>query len=153
MNNCLVCKRIDLIKEKNNPYFIAELETGYVVLADHQTYRGYTLFLCKRHACELHELEPLFRQSYLAEMSQVAHAVYKAFYPNKLNYELLGNTDPHLHWHIIPRMKSDIQSETGIWAVPKEKRSHVLSGKELAETKKKLLDMLMLDKQLQIEQL
>lgn len=32
---CLVCDRIGLIKEGKNPYFVKELETGYVVLGDH----------------------------------------------------------------------------------------------------------------------
>jgi len=34
--DCLICERIDMIKEGINPYFVAELETGYVVIGDHQ---------------------------------------------------------------------------------------------------------------------
>ena len=55
--NCLICDRIKLIEENNNPYFVTELETGYVVLGDHQRFKGYTLFLCKKHVTELHHLE------------------------------------------------------------------------------------------------
>ncbi|MCD7883089.1 MAG: GNAT family N-acetyltransferase [Lachnospiraceae bacterium] len=29
---CLICDRIQMIKEGKNPYFVKELETGYVVL-------------------------------------------------------------------------------------------------------------------------
>ena len=46
---CLICERIQMIKEHKNPYFVKELETGYVVLGDHQHFKGYTLFLCKEH--------------------------------------------------------------------------------------------------------
>jgi len=53
----MVCGRIKKIIEGSNPYFIAELETGYVVSGDHQFFKGYTLFLCKQHAAELHRLE------------------------------------------------------------------------------------------------
>lgn len=31
---CLVCDRIQMIKENTNPWFVKELETGYVVIGD-----------------------------------------------------------------------------------------------------------------------
>ena len=49
---CMICERIRAIKNGTNPYFVQELETGYVVLGDHQHFKGYTLFLCKQHAAE-----------------------------------------------------------------------------------------------------
>ena len=42
---CLICERINMIKQGNNPYFVKELETGYVVIGDYQHFYGYTLFL------------------------------------------------------------------------------------------------------------
>ncbi|MDF2889537.1 MAG: diadenosine tetraphosphate hydrolase, partial [Lacrimispora sp.] len=63
-----------------------ELETGYVVLGDHQRFQGYTLFLCKEHASELHFLEKEFKNRFLQEMALTAEAVYRAFGPDKLNY-------------------------------------------------------------------
>ncbi len=122
MDNCLICERIDFIKKGTNPYFVKELETGYVVIGDHQFYRGYTLLLCKIHANELHELDTLFRQKFLEEMSVVAEAVFRAFRPMKLNYELLGNTDQHLHWHIFPRYENDPDPKRPIWLTGKDIR-------------------------------
>lgn len=81
--NCLICERMSLIEQEKNPYFVAELETGYVVIGDHQYFKGYTLFLCKHHVTELHFLEPDFRRQFLHEMSIVAEAVYNAFLPEK----------------------------------------------------------------------
>ena len=46
---CLICDRIEMIKNGTNPYFVKELETGYVVIGDHQHFHGYTLFLYKHH--------------------------------------------------------------------------------------------------------
>lgn len=43
MNNCMICERIDLIKQGQNPYFVRELNTGYVVIGDHQRINGYTV--------------------------------------------------------------------------------------------------------------
>lgn len=130
-NKCLVCQRIQQILHHQNPHYVTELETGYVVLADNQTYLGYTIFLCKQHCVELHELDADFKQKFLAEMSIVASAVYATFKPNKLNYELLGNQNPHMHWHIIPRRKTDFEYNKSIWSVDPNKRLSQTSGKKL----------------------
>ena len=117
---CLVCERIEMIKNGTNPYFVTELETGYVVIGDHQHFRGYTLFLCKQHVTELHFLEQEFKMKYLEEMSLVAEAVYNTFKPDKLNYELLGNGDTHVHWHLFPRVEGDTPQKGPVWWLPKE---------------------------------
>ena len=99
------------------------MSLGFVVIGDHQFFRGYTLFLCKRHAGELHELEPGFRSRFLVEMSVVAEAVAKCFRPRKLNYELLGNYCPHLHWHLFPRYPDDPNPTGPVHRIPEEVRS------------------------------
>lgn len=121
MCECFVCNRIQMIKEGKNPYFVKELTTGYVVLGDIQRFRGYTLFLCKQHKSELHFLEKDFKETYLKEMSMVAEAVYAAFQPEKLNYELLGvGNAVHMHWHIFPRRENDTPQVGPVWRLAKE---------------------------------
>ncbi|HMM00570.1 MAG TPA: HIT family protein [Bacilli bacterium] len=117
---CLICKRIDLIKQNKNPFFVYELETGYVVIGDHQRFKGYTLFLCKEHVAELHHLKRDFKVKYLEEVSIVAKACQNAFKATKMNIELLGNGDPHVHFHIFPRRKGDINIPGPVWWLPKE---------------------------------
>jgi len=140
--DCLICDRIGLIRAGNNPHFVAETETGFVVIGDQQLFRGYTLFLCKEHKQELHELESDFRKQFLWEMSEVAESVFRAFTPRKLNYELLGNTDHHLHWHIFPRHADDPMPNRTVWNVPKEIRNDPVntpSAGVLREMHEKLL--------------
>ncbi len=52
----------------------------------------------------MHQLAHDFKMKCLEEMSLVAEAVYKVFKPEKMNYELLGNGDSHVHWHLFPRV-------------------------------------------------
>ena len=123
--SCLICDRIQMIKEGKNPYFVCELETGYVVLGDHQRFRGYTLFLCKEHVTELHQLPYDLKMKYLEEMALVAEAVFNVYKPNKMNYELLGNGDSHVHWHLFPRYDGDLDNYGNngrgpVWWLPKE---------------------------------
>lgn len=115
--NCLICKKILLIKKGKNPYFVTELSSSYVVLGDHQFYKGYTILLSKIHSPELHLLPRNFKKILLEEMSIVGEAIYETFYPKKLNYELLGNEVNHVHWHIFPRYANDPNPTMPIWVV------------------------------------
>ena len=144
---CLLCERIDMIKNGTNRYFVKELETGYVVLGDHQHFEGYTVFICKEHKNELFELDFNFKTKFLEEMSVVAEAVKKAFNCEKINLELLGNGDSHLHWHIFPRKSGDIENygnhgKGPVWWYPAEKMysaENIPSDEELENLKNNLL--------------
>lgn len=123
---CIVCDRISMIKNGTNPYFVKELETGYVVIGDNQHFKGYTLFLYKEHVNELYQLNHSTKLKFLEEMSLVAEAVQKVFKAEKMNYELLGNGDSHMHWHLFPRRKNDLgiygkDGQGPVWWYPREK--------------------------------
>lgn len=123
---CLICDRIRQVYAGENPYFVKEMQTGYVVLGDHQHFAGYTLFLCKEHATELFHLQPDVKLKFLEEMSLVAEAAAKAFGAEKMNLELLGNGDSHLHWHLFPRRSGDLdgggdRGRGPVWWYPREK--------------------------------
>ena len=124
---CLICDRIEMIKNGTNPYFVKELETGYVVIGDNQHFKGYTLFLYKNHNhTELFQMDMGERTKFMQEMTIVAEAVYRAFKPEKMNYELLGMGDAHLHWHLYPRREGDIENYGNhgrgpVWWYPMEK--------------------------------
>lgn len=147
---CAICDRIKMIQEGRNPYFVKELSMGYVVIGDNQHFEGYTLFLCKVHETELFHLDHLKKMKFLEEMSIVAEAVSKAFQADKMNYELLGNGDTHLHWHLFPRREGDIENygnhgKGPVWWYPMEKmycEDNRPSCKELERMKVKLLSEL-----------
>lgn len=139
---CFICQRIELIKNQENPYFVRELETGYVVLGDYQRFPGYTLFLCKQHVTELFQLEESYKMQYLKEMSILAEAVSKAFDAEKMNYELLGNGDSHIHWHLFPRRNGDlgqygVNGRGPVWCLPAAQ----LYAEENRPSKEELEDM------------
>lgn len=144
---CLICDRIRMIKEGKNPHFVREMETGYVVIGDNQHFKGYSLFLCKEHVVELFQLDHVTKSKFLEEMSIVAEAVFRAFGAEKMNYELLGNGDTHLHWHLFPRVSGDIENYGSngrgpVWWYPREKMYHPdnrPSDIELEEMRSKLL--------------
>ncbi|AYG01472.1 HIT family protein [Lactococcus allomyrinae] len=138
--SCFICERIEMIKNETNLYFVKELETGYVVIGDFQYFYGRTIFLCKEHVTELHYLESTFKQKHLEEMALVQEAVAKAFKAEKMNIEMLGNADSHVHWHLFPRQQGDLQpyaSKGPVWWVPLE----VMEGEAARPTNEKLAEM------------
>jgi len=72
---CLICDRIEMIKNGTNPYFVKELETGYVVIGDNQHFYGYTLFLYKHHGAitELFHLEKEEKMKFMEAKMGVNH--------------------------------------------------------------------------------
>lgn len=147
---CLVCDRIEMIKKGTNPYFVKELETGYVVIGDNQHFKGYSLFLCKQCKTELFYLEKEFAAKFMQEMILVAEAVKKAFGAEKMNYECLGQGDAHLHWHLYPRRTGDIgeygnRGKGPVWWYPMEmmyRDDNRPTEAELEEMKAKLVEEL-----------
>jgi diadenosine tetraphosphate (Ap4A) HIT family hydrolase len=45
--------------------------------------------------------------AYWADVLRVGRALREHFSPKKLNYETQGNSEPHLHTHIVPRYEDD----------------------------------------------
>jgi diadenosine tetraphosphate (Ap4A) HIT family hydrolase len=81
------------------------------------------------------------RVKYLEEMSIVAEAAYNAFKPEKMNYELLGNGDSHVHWHLFPRVTGDTPKKGPVWWLPREEMyddSKRIKGDDLKNMVEKL---------------
>lgn len=140
MTDCQFCVLIKELERGVHQNLVAELKTGFVILGRHQLTAGYTLFISKTHVRELHEL--VDRDLFLHEMALVAEAVYNAFKPVKLNYELMGNSIDHAHWHLIPRHANDLNLNGPYWGIDKsirESTAVIPSNNEMLELKEKLL--------------
>jgi diadenosine tetraphosphate (Ap4A) HIT family hydrolase len=111
---------------------IHELPTSIVALATDQYYPGYTVVIAKTHATELYHLPDHESTQYFKDMLRVAKAIATAFQPQKMNYELLGNTGAHLNWHLFPRYSWDPNPRHPIWQHTHEPK--LLSPEESAET-------------------
>ena len=87
-------------------FFTGEVCDAYLQKAGVQ--RGYSIVIWRgRHVAEPTELEPGEADAYWRELLRVGRALEEHFEPVKLNYELLGNSLPHLHTHVMPRYADD----------------------------------------------
>lgn len=107
------------VRWQEQPEFrIAEFEQSYLVLNPDQFFSGYCFLYAKQHVAELFQLEQTARSAMMEEISRSAQALQRVFSAHKINYELLGNMVPHIHWHLVPRFTSDPLWPRPIWSEP-----------------------------------
>jgi diadenosine tetraphosphate (Ap4A) HIT family hydrolase len=123
---CGICGLIDRIRNGGFADLVAELPCSWVILGDAQFYRGYCVLLAKRHARELHLLPRDEVHQILDELLAVGQAIAETAKPLKLNYECLGNQEPHVHWHVFPRSAEDSMRLQPVWLRPEAERKATL---------------------------
>jgi len=87
-------------------FFAGEVADAYLQRAGIQ--RGYTIVIWRgRHIAEPTELSADEAARYWLELMEVGRRLEARLEPVKLNYDVLGNSMPHLHTHVIPRYADD----------------------------------------------
>jgi diadenosine tetraphosphate (Ap4A) HIT family hydrolase len=130
---CGICSMIERIRAGNFPDWIAELPRSWLMLGDAQFYRGYCLLLVKQHLTELHAMPRGEAHEVLDEILAVGRTLAEVLRPLKLNYECLGNQEPHVHWHIFPRYSDDPMRLGPVWLRPEAERKIALNERDRLE--------------------
>lgn len=86
---------------------VAELEVSWVTMSEDAALPGYCCLVFRRHAVELHHLTAEEAGAYMRDIQRLSRAIESATGSVKLNYEIHGNTIPHLHVHFFPRYVGD----------------------------------------------
>jgi diadenosine tetraphosphate (Ap4A) HIT family hydrolase len=95
-------------------FFAGELADAYLNRGGVQ--RGLShVYFRGRHVVEPTELSADEAARFFAELLHVGRAIESVFEPVKVNYDILGNSVPHLHVHVIPRYADDPRPE---WPFP-----------------------------------
>jgi diadenosine tetraphosphate (Ap4A) HIT family hydrolase len=96
---------------------IARMRSGWAVLGDPQITRGYCLLLPDPVVPDLNSLTGEAREQFLRDMAVLGDAVLAVTGAERINYEILGNVEPALHAHIIPRHADEDPAlrRTAVW--------------------------------------
>jgi diadenosine tetraphosphate (Ap4A) HIT family hydrolase len=113
--DCPFCLKLACLDSLSSAELIWQFPHSIALLGPWQYYQGYCILVARRHATELNQLPDNERIAYFNEMCLLAKAIEAAFQPRKLNYELLGNQVPHLHWHLFPRYDHDAEALKPVW--------------------------------------
>jgi diadenosine tetraphosphate (Ap4A) HIT family hydrolase len=86
---------------------VADLSVSWLTAGLLAPLPGYACVVAKRHVREPFELPAPERAAFWDDVMLAAQALVRCFQPVKMNYEIHGNTIPHLHMHLYQRMASD----------------------------------------------
>jgi diadenosine tetraphosphate (Ap4A) HIT family hydrolase len=112
---CPLCRKLANLDSLPLEELVWQFPYSVALLGPWQYYLGYCILVARYHASELNQLPEGERIAYFNEMCMLAKAIEAAFHPRKLNYELLGNQVPHLHWHLFPRYDHDPDALKPVW--------------------------------------
>lgn len=87
---------------------VAVLEATWVGMGEDAPMRGYCFLMFRhRHVVELHDMTADEGAAFMRDLQRVSRVVQSVTGAVKMNYEIHGNTVPHLHAHVFPRYVGD----------------------------------------------
>jgi diadenosine tetraphosphate (Ap4A) HIT family hydrolase len=103
----LIHRRVAAAQDGKNLTVICRVPSGWAVLSDTQFLRGYSLLLPDPVVPDLNFLKKNRRMQFLYDMTIIGDALIEVTDAYRINYEILGNLEPALHAHIIPRYRTE----------------------------------------------
>src|SRR5690606_23644068 len=89
-----------------------------VIQVDDPDYPGFTREVWNAHIAEMTSLPTPGRELLMRAVWAVEKAQRDVLQSRSVHREALGNTVPHLHWHVTPRWRDDRHFPDAIWAAP-----------------------------------
>jgi diadenosine tetraphosphate (Ap4A) HIT family hydrolase len=109
----LIEQRVGLARRGENPFVICRMKSGWLVIGDVQPLQGYCLLLADPIVESLNALDETQRAQYSLDTIRAGDAVLALTDAYRINYETLGNSEPALHTHIIPRYHAEPDDKRG----------------------------------------
>lgn len=139
----LIFERVELARMEVNPKVICRMKSGWAVMGDVQFLPGYCLLLPDPVVPSLNHLDSSMRIQFLSDMTLIGDALLEVTNACRINYEILGNSEPELHAHIFPRFDSEPDEKRRMPAWFYDwKNAPQFSEKEHGELLKKIRDMI-----------
>jgi diadenosine tetraphosphate (Ap4A) HIT family hydrolase len=114
--------QIETARNGTNPSVICQMPSGWVFLSNMQFLRGYCILQADPIVESINALDEMRRVIYLRDMAIVGDAILEVTGAYRINYAIMGNTDPVLHTHIVPRYYDEPEHlRRGLpWSYPQE---------------------------------
>lgn len=115
-------RAVDAARAGQSARVIARMPSGWAVMGEAQFLPGYCLLLPDPVVSNINDLDEAGRTRFLLDMARLGDAVISACHPRRVNYEMLGNLEPALHAHVIPRYEHERPElrTKAVWAYPPE---------------------------------
>lgn len=98
---------VEACQSGQTPRLIARLKSGWAVMGEIQVMPGYCLLVPDPVVANLNVLQGDLRTDFMRDMARLGDAVMAVTECVRINYEILGNLEPALHAHVIPRYSTE----------------------------------------------
>lgn len=102
--NCPICRQLPMPEGMVD---IVETPSSWLSAEPRACLKGQCCVTSKVHAVELYDLTDDELLAFMRDVAAYARALKKVTSAIKVNYEIHGNTVPHLHVHLFPRYRDD----------------------------------------------
>ena len=103
----LIEQRVEMARNGQNPFVICKMKSGWLVIGDVQPLPGYCVFLADPLVESINALDAAARTQYSLDVIAAGDAILASTDAYRINYETLGNAEPALHTHIVPRYRNE----------------------------------------------
>lgn len=103
----LIHRRVEAAREGKNPTVVCRVLSGWIVFCDVQVVPGYTILLPDPVVDDINALAIEQRLNFLKDMTILGDVLLELTDAVRINYEILGNSEPALHAHVIPRYTTE----------------------------------------------
>ncbi len=86
---------------------ISKLRVSRLIADRNTCMKGHCCMVANPHAVEIHDLTDADATAFIRDIQQTSRALQSVTGAIKINYEIHGNTIPHLHMHFWPRQIDD----------------------------------------------
>ena len=88
---------------------VGEMKAGVLYLFKDQAHKGRCALALKDHKKELCECDEQERNDYCADLAAASGAIKKLWGCTKINLGSFGDSNPHLHFHIVPKYEGGFE--------------------------------------------
>ena len=109
----LIVERVELARRGQNQFVICRMKSGWLVIGDVRPLPGYCVLLADPVVESINAMDRAQRSQYSLDVIRAGDALLAVADAYRINYETLGNSEPALHTHIIPRYRTEPDEKRG----------------------------------------
>lgn len=88
---------------------VGDMKAGTLYLFKDQAHKGRCVLALGSHKKELCECDAQERNDFMEDLARASAAIKKLWGCAKLNLGSFGDTNPHLHFHIVPKYEGGFE--------------------------------------------
>jgi diadenosine tetraphosphate (Ap4A) HIT family hydrolase len=97
---------------------IGPLQVSTLGLYDDVRFPGRSVLALDEHHVDFTDISDELAQAFLVDIRRAAKAIQRVTGCDRMNYAIMGNHEPHVHAHLIPRVRDCPVARKPPWTHP-----------------------------------